>query len=86
MKKTKKKQVGTSTIVDVLKDFSLKKYMKHIEKTQPLLYEEIKGYSEDVQMAAMCKQICSRSDMLDTPAYKKASKWLVKHNMKRRFF
>ena len=82
----KKKENYETSLRDVLEAFNLKKLMKWVEKYQPMLYKQMKDYSEEVQMGAMCKMICSRSDMLDTPAYKKASKWLVKHNMKRRFF
>ena len=82
----KKKKIEAASMRDVLLEFNLKKYLAWVEQNVPLLYKDIKDYSEEVKMGAMCKQICSRSDMLETKAYKKASKWLVQHNMQRRFF
>ena len=81
-----KQKTYVASMKDALEKFNLKVFKKWIEKNQPLLYKEFLEQSEEVQMASMCKYICNRTDMLDTKAYKKASKWLVQHNMQRRLF
>ena len=81
-----KKKTEPASMKDALEKFDLKVFLKWVEKNVPLLYKEILEKPAEVQMATMCKLICNRTDMLDTKAYKKASKWLVQHNMQRRFF
>lgn len=64
-----------------LEKFDLNAFKKYLRKYRFPLWLTFRNLSEYDQMAVMCKQICSRTDMLDTEAYRKAVQWLHQHNM-----
>lgn len=64
-----------------LEKFDLNAFKKYLKKYRFPLWLTFKNLSEYDQMAVMCKQICSRTDMLNTDAYKKSVEWLKTHNM-----
>ena len=82
----KKATTEALTLKGVLSQFDLKLFKRWLQKHSPLIWKSFKSQNEEVQMATMCKQICDRTDLLDTEAHKKAVEWLKKHNMKGRLF
>lgn len=82
----KKQSKYAKTMKDALETFNLKKVKAWMNKYNHQLYLQFEKASELVQMATMCKMICNRNDMLGSPAYIKAVKWLSEHNMSGRIF
>lgn len=83
----KKDQKEAKTFQEKLKDallkFDLKAFKKWVETYNKPLWKQFKTQPEKTQMATMCKQICSRTDMLGSDACKKAREWLTKNGYNR---
>ena len=75
-----------STMKEALETFNLKKFLTWLKKYNPALYKSFSEAPEVVQMGAMCKMICNRTDMLGSETHKKAINWLRDHNMKGRIY
>lgn len=69
-----------------LEKFDLSAFKKWLCKYNFSLWQRFIKFDNYTQIAIMCKQICDRTDMLDTEAHKKAVQWLSEHNMKGRLF
>lgn len=65
----------------VLQKFSVKALEDFCKKFHPLLYSQFSKSSKIVKKATLCKMIVNRTDMISTPVYKKACKWLKDHQM-----
>jgi hypothetical protein len=72
------------TLRDALISFDLKAFKKWMQKYNKPLWKSFKDMNEEVQMGAMCKMICNRTDLLSTETHQKAVAWLKEHNMKGR--
>lgn len=71
-----------SSALDALKKFDLAEYRKQLKKHSPALYADFIKLDHKNQMSAMCYTITHRTDMINTLAYKKATKWLEENNAK----
>ena len=69
-----------------LEKFDLTAFKKWLSRYNFSLWQRYIKFDKKTQMAIMCKQICDRTDMLDTEAHKKAVQWLKEHDMKGRLF
>ena len=85
-KDQKKAMTMQESMREALSKFDLKTFKKWVEKYNPPLWKSFKEQSEECQMMTMCRQICNRTDMFNTPAHIKATKWLSQHNTKGRMF
>ena len=65
--------------LEALRKFDIVAYRKFMKKNSKFLYDQFIKLSNDEQMLAMCTTIIKRTDMLNTPAYKKAVKWIHDH-------
>ena len=74
-RKTETKSIGTSGLT-ALKKFDLVLYRKVLKEHSKFYYEQFIKLSHENQMLSMCTTIIKRTDMLGTPAYKKAVKWI----------
>ena len=86
----KKKKTGlckyASTLGEALKSFDLKVLREWMREFNSPMYKQFVKANEEVQMGAMCKMICNRTDLLSHECHKKAVQWLKEHNMSGRLF
>lgn len=79
-KESKKALTKDEQLKEALKAFDLKAFIRWVKKFQTLtFYMSFTKATEEVQMATMCKCICNRTDMMMSPAHRKAVKWLQEH-------
>lgn len=69
-----------------LEKFDLTAFKKWLSRYNFSLWQRYIKFDKKTQMAIMCKQICDRTDMLNTEAHKKAVQWLKENDMKGRLF
>lgn len=77
-RKTKSNSAGVSGL-EALHKFDIVGYRLFLKKNSKFYYEQFIVMSHEQQMLAMCTTIIKRTDMLNTPAYKKAVKWIHDH-------
>ena len=78
----KKLKLYVTSLGQALETFDLKTFRSWVKEHNPGLYKSFIKSNETVQMAAMCKCICNRTDLLGKECHKKATKWLAEHNMR----
>jgi len=69
-----------------LEKFDLTAFKKWLLNHNFSLYQRFVKFGKETQMGIMCKAICDRTDMLNTPAHKKAVQWLKENNMRGKLF
>ena len=77
----------SATLAEALRTFDLKILKNWLKDYDKPLYKQFLKNSEEIQMATMCRMICTRTDLLSHECHKKALQWLKDHhNMNGRLF
>ena len=77
----------SATLGEALRSFDLKILRRWLEQYNKPLHKQFLKENEEVQMATMCRMICTRTDLLSHECHKKAVQWMKEHhNMNGRFF
>ena len=70
----------SATLAEALRTFDLKIVKNWLKDYDKPLYKQFLKSSEEVQMATMCRMICTRTDLISHECHTKALQWFKEHH------